>query len=77
MPLPTLSMLNGSTKTHINQPATCICTYINQALVLEFIMNVEVYVPFGDCVPLRKVLVVSFPEGMRRRGTGTGGMVLV
>ena len=72
MPLPTLSMLNGSTKTHINQPAI-LCTYINQALVLEFIMSVEAC---GDCLPLRKVLVVCFPEGTRRRGTGTGGMVV-
>ena len=27
-------------------------------------------------LPLRKVLVVSFPEGTRRWGTGTGGMVV-
>ena len=31
---------------------------------------------FGDCLPLKNVLAVSFPEGTRRRGTGTGGVVV-
>ena len=67
-----MPMLNDCTKAHINWSA--ICPYINQ--VFEYIVSVEVHVPFGDCLPLKKVLVVSFPEGMRRRGTGTGGVVV-
>ena len=39
-------------------------------------MSWDVHVPFGDCLPLQEVLVVFFPEVMRRRGTGTGGMVV-
>ena len=51
-------------------------TDINQTLVLEYIISSEVSVLFGDCLPLKKVLAVCFPEGTRRRGTGTGGMVV-
>ena len=31
---------------------------------------------FGDCSPVKEVLGVCLPEGTRRRGTGTGGMVV-
>jgi len=30
----------------------------------------------GDCLPLKEVLAVCLPEGIQRRGTGIGGMVV-
>ena len=50
--------------------------YINQTLVLEYILSLEVYVLCGDCLPLKEVLAVCFPEGTRCRRTGTGGIVV-
>ena len=38
------------------------------------IMNWEVHVLFGHCLPSKEMLPVRFPEDTRRR-TGTGGMV--
>ena len=43
---------------------------------MEYIMSWKIYVPFGDCLPMQEVLVVFFPEVTRRRGTGTGRMVV-
>ena len=60
--------------THINWSA--MHTYINQALVLEHIISSEVHVLCGDCLLLKEVLAVCLPEGTRRRGTGTGGVVV-
>ena len=31
---------------------------------------------FEHCLPLKEVLAACFPEGTRRRRTGTGGMVV-
>ena len=60
--------------THINWSA--MHTYINQAPVFKHIISWEVYVLCGDCLPVKEVLAVCFPEGTRRRGTGTGGVVV-
>ena len=60
--------------THINWSA--MHTYINHVIVLEYILSWEVYVLFEHCLPLKEVLAVCFPEGTRRRRTGTGGMVV-
>ena len=50
--------------------------YINQALVLEYIISWEVYVLLGHYLPLKEVVAVCLPEGTWRRGTGTGGMAV-
>ena len=42
----------------------------NQALVLDYGKYMCLF------IPLEEVLVVFFPEGTRRRGTGTGGVVV-
>ena len=60
--------------THINWSA--MHTYINKTLVLEYILSLEVYVLCGDCLPVKEVVAVCFPEGTRGRGTGTGGIVV-
>ena len=60
--------------TQINWSA--MHTYINKTLVLEYIISWEVHVLCGDCLPVKEVLAVCLPEGTRRWGTGTGGMVV-
>ena len=43
---------------------------------MEYILSSEICVLFGDCLPLKEVLAVCFPDGTQRRRTGTGGMVV-
>ena len=72
--------------TEVSAPAYNVHTHINwsavhsyQALVLEYIISKWVgrYMCYLDhCLPLKEVLAMYFPEGTRRRRTGTGGMVV-
>ena len=70
-----VSAYNVKVERHTHQLVSY--AYIHyKVIVLEYILSSEVYVLFEHCLPLKEVLAVCFPEGTRRRRTGTGGMVV-